>query len=161
MKQTLDAASGVYKEPHIKGYIPALNKDLLQSERASAIVISLFAALMLILSLLGLIGLSTWYVSLKEHDIAVRKVFGSTVSGETWKNIRSYVFVVLGACVAGIPVAYWLAQNLLASYVHRVSLTPWIFLAAVVLIVGFSSCDVALQTLRVTCQNPSGVLKKE
>lgn len=161
MKQTLDAASGVYKEPHIKGFIPALNKDLLQSERASAIVISLFAALMLILSLLGLIGLSTWYVSLKEHDIAVRKVFGSTVSGETWKNIRAYVFVVLGACVAGIPVAYWLTQMLLASYVHRISLSPWIFLAAVVLIVGFSSCAVAVQTLRVTCQNPSGVLKKE
>ena len=116
---------------------------------------------MLILSLLGLIGLSTWYVSLKEHDIAVRKVFGSTVSGETWKNIRAYVFVVLGACVAGIPVAYWLTQMLLASYVHRISLSPWIFLAAVVLIVGFSSCAVAVQTLRVTCQNPSGVLKKE
>ena len=161
MKETLDKAWGVYKEPHIKGFIPALNKEALQGERISATVITLFAALMLILTLLGLIGLSTWYVSLKEHDIAVRKVFGSTVSGETWKNIRTYAFVVLGACAAGIPVAYWLSEIILEKFVHRIAITPWIFLAALLLIVGISLCAVALQTLRVTCQNPSTVLKKE
>ena len=161
MKETLDRSWGVYKEPHIKGYIPELNKSLLQSERAAMTVIAMFTVLMLVLSLLGMIGLSSWFVSLKEHDIAIRKVFGATVNEETWKNSRSYVWIVLAACLCGIPVAFWLCGLLLAPYAHRITVGPLYFIGATLLIVGFSLLAVWVQTLRVTRMNPAGVLKKE
>ena len=161
MKETLDRSWGVYKEPHIKGYIPELNKSLLQSERASMKVIALFTVLMLVLSLLGMTGLSSWFVSLKEHDIAIRKVFGATVNEETWKNSRSYVWIVLAACVCGIPVAFWLSDLLLRPFAHRITVGPLYFIGATLLIVGFSLLAVWVQTRRVTRLNPAGTLKKE
>ena len=106
-------------------------------------------------------GLSTWFVKLKEHDIAIRKVFGGTVASETWKNIRSYLLIVLIACLAGIPVAYWLCDVLLKRFAHRITLHPFYFIAAMFVIILFSAAIVTLQTLRVTRQNPAGVLKKE
>ena len=161
LKETLDRAWGVYKAPHIMGYVPDLNKQSLQTERASMVVIAMFSILMLVLSLLGLMGLSTWFVTLKEHDIAIRKVFGGTVASETWKNIRSYLLIVLIACLAGIPLAYWLCEELLKHFAHRITLHPFFFIAATFVIILFSAAIVTLQTLRVTSQNPSGVLKKE
>ncbi len=161
LKKTLDASWGIYKEPHLKGFVPALNRELLKSELSLMILVLMFAGLMLVLSLLGLMGLSTWFISLKEHDIAVRKVFGGTVSSETWKNVRGYMILVLAACIAGVPLAWYVSRDLILSYVHRVSLSPWFFIAAILIIMAFSFAAVALQTLRVTRLNPAGVLKKE
>ena len=161
MHKTLDEAWGVYKEPHLKGYVNDLNRESLKQERVMMTAISVFAALMLILSLLGLMGLSTWFVSLKQHDIAVRKVFGATVADETRKNIRGYMIVVALACLAAIPLAYWGAQSILRSYVHRITLSPLIFAAALLIICAVSAVVTALQTLRVTRMNPAVVLKKE
>ena len=161
MHKTLDEAWGVYKEPHQKGYVPDLLMRSLDDERVLVTTISLFAAMMLLLSLLGLMGMSTWYVSLRQHDIAIRKVFGGTVVSETLKNVRTYMMVVMAACVAGIPVAFYFSEKLLASYVHRIALSPLIFGTALLVVVAFSAYVVALQTLRVTRMNPAVVLKKE
>ena len=161
MHKTLDEAWGVYKEPHKKGYVGDLNRESLQAERVLAIAITMFAALMLLLSLLGLMGLSTWFVSLKQHDIAVRKVFGATVADETRKNIRGYMIVVTAACLAATPLAYHAAEQILRSYLNRITLSPLIFIGALVLICAVSAAVTALQTLRVTRSNPATVLKKE
>lgn len=161
LKKTLDSSWGIYKEPHTKGFVPALNKELLNDERCLMILVLMFAGLMLILSLLGLMGLSTWFISLKEHDIAIRKVFGGTVSSETWKNVRGYMILVVIACLVAIPLAWYICKDLLSGYVHRVNLSAWFFIAALLIIVAFSFAAVSIQTLRVTRLNPAGVLKKE
>ncbi|MBO7545456.1 MAG: FtsX-like permease family protein [Paludibacteraceae bacterium] len=161
MHKTLDEAWGVYKEPHLKGYVNDLNRESLRAERVLMITITLFSALMLILSLLGLMGLSTWFVSLKQHDIAVRKVFGATVADETRKNIRGYMIVVVAACLTAIPFSFRAAEQILSTYAHRITLSPLIFIAALLLICAVSAAVTALQTLRVTRMNPAVVLKKE
>ena len=165
MKTTLDEAWGVYKEPHTKGYVADLNRESLKGERVLLVAVSMFAALMLLLSLLGLMGMSTWFVSLKQHDIAVRKVFGGTVAGETLKMTKGYMLVVLAACIVAIPVAFLFGNQLLMSYVHRVDLQGLtgvlIFLFALLVVLGFSALVVTTQTLRVTRMNPATVLKKE
>ena len=161
MHKTLDEAWGVYKEPHLQGYVNDLNRESLRDERVLMTTISIFAALMLILSLLGLMGLSTWFVSLKQHDIAVRKVFGATVADETRKNIRGYMIVVVAACLTAIPFAFRAAEQILSTYAHRITLSPLIFIAALLLICAVSAAVTALQTLRVTRMNPAVVLKKE
>lgn len=161
MHKTLDQSWGVYKEPHTKGYVSDLNRESLSSERVVMVAITMFSGLMLLLSLLGLMGLSTWFVSLKQHDIAVRKVFGATVADETRKNIRGYMIVVTAACLTAIPFAFHASEQILSSYAHRITLSPLIFIAALLLICAVSAAVTALQTLRVTRMNPATVLKKE
>ena len=103
----------------------------------------------------------TYLRFLKEHDIAVRKVFGGTVSSETWKNVRGYMILVVIACLVAVPLAWYICKDLLSVYVHRVNLSAWFFIASLLIIVAFSFAAVSIQTLRVTRLNPAGVLKKE
>jgi len=124
-------------------------------------LVEVFMFLSIILSLLGLVATSTYHAEEKSHDIAVRKVFGSTVDGELWHSVREYMILVGIACVIGIPIAVWAAQKYLESYIYRLESYGWIFVLAVVLTFAMAFGSVLWQTLKAARTNPATELKKE
>ena len=66
---------------------------------------TLFALVAVFLAMLGLIAMSTWFAVRNSKDIAIRKVFGSEMKGETLRTIRSYMVLILVAIAVGIPVS--------------------------------------------------------
>ena len=82
-------------------------------------LVEIFMLLSMIIALLGLVAMSTYYADGKSRDIAVRKVFGGTVDSEAWKTIRDYMVLVGIACVIGIPIAVYAAQEYLKDYIYR------------------------------------------
>ena len=117
--------------------------------------------LAIMISLLGLLAMSTYFAGERSKDIAVRKVFGSTVNGELWHNVREYMVLVGIACLIGIPLAIWAAQNYLESYIYRLENYWWIFALAVVITLVISFLSVLWQTLKAARTNPATELKKE
>ena len=124
-------------------------------------LVELFTLLSIIISLLGLLAMSTYYADEKSRDIAVRKVFGGTVDTEAWHTIRDYMALVGIACIIGIPVAVYAAQEYLKDFIYRLEGYWWIFVAAVVVTLVFSMLSVLWQTLRAARTNPAAELKKE
>ena len=124
-------------------------------------LVELFTLLSIIISLLGLLAMSTYYADEKSRDIAVRKVFGGTVDTEAWRTIRDYMALVGIACIIGIPVAVYAAQEYLKDFIYRLEGYWWIFVAAVVVTLVFSMLSVLWQTLRAARTNPALELKKE
>ena len=49
-----------------------------------------YLIIMLALSLLGILGISTYNMQIHKHDIAIRNVFGSSTKEETVRNTRTY-----------------------------------------------------------------------
>ena len=124
-------------------------------------LVEVFTLLSIIISLLGLLAMSTYYADEKSRDIAVRKVFGGTVDTEAWHTIRDYMALVGIACIIGIPVAVYAAQEYLKDFIYRLEGYWWIFVAAVVVTLVFSMLSVLWQTLRAARTNPALELKKE
>ena len=124
-------------------------------------LLEVFMSLSIILSLLGLVAMSTYYADEKAHDIAVRKVFGGTVDSEVRRTIRDYMVLVGIACIIGIPIAVWAARHYLESYIYRLENYWWIFVLAVVLTFAMAFFSVLWQTLKAARTNPTVELKKE
>ena len=124
-------------------------------------LVEIFMLLSIIISLLGLLAMSTYYADEKSRDIAVRKVFGGTVDSEAWRTIRDYMILVGIACVIGIPIAVYAAQEYLKDFIYRLEGYWWIFVAAVVVTLGISLLSVLWQTLKAAKTNPAVELKKE
>ena len=124
-------------------------------------LLEIFMLLSIIISLLGLLAMSTYYADEKSRDIAVRKVFGGTVDSEAWRTIRDYMVLVGIACVIGIPIAVYAAQEYLKDFIYRLEGYWWIFVAAVVVTLGISLLSVLWQTLKAAKTNPAVELKKE
>ena len=124
-------------------------------------LVEIFMLLSIIIALLGLVAMSTYYADEKSRDIAVRKVFGGTVDTEAQRTIREYMVMVGIACVIGIPIAVYAAQEYLKDFIYRLEGYWWIFVVAVLLTGLIAFVSVIWQVLKAAKTNPAIELKKE
>lgn len=124
-------------------------------------LVEIFMLLSIIIALLGLVAMSTYYADEKSRDIAVRKVFGGTVDTEAQRTIREYMVLVGIACVIGIPIAVYAAQEYLKDFIYRLEGCWWIFVVAVLLTGLIAFVSVIWQVLKAAKTNPAIELKKE
>lgn len=148
--------------------IPELNgfmKDQLDARLGEAEnymrLIELFMFLAVMVALLGLLAMSALYASERTHDIAVRKVFGSTVRDETLKSVGAYMILVGISCVIAVPVAVWLSGKYLEDFNYRISGYGWIFAVAVLITLVISFLAVLWQNLKAAKTNPAVELTRE
>jgi putative ABC transport system permease protein len=147
--------------PELSGFM----KDQLDAKLGEAEnymrLIELFMFLAVMVALLGLLAMSALYASERTHDIAVRKVFGSTVRSETLKSVGEYMLLVGIACLIAVPVAVWLAGKYLEDFNYRITGYGWIFVVGVLITFVISFASVLWQDLKAAKTNPAVELKKE
>ena len=80
---------------------------------------------------------------------------------EAWRSIREYMVLVGIACIIGISLAVWTAQEYLKDFIYRLEGYGWIFVLAVVLTFAMAFGSVLWQTLKAARTNPATELKKE
>lgn len=124
-------------------------------------VVSLFAFIAIVISLLGLIAMSTYFIQQKQKEIAIRKVFGSTDMQMLSRLIRSFMFYVVIAFLIAVPVIYYFMHDWLSGYSYRISLSPWIFIAAGAFCFIISFIAVIIQSYIASNENPVKHIKGE
>ena len=153
--------SGFEEPAWLHGFIRDINSRILAPVRRTLRLVELFAVLAVLISLLGLLAMSTYFADENTKQIAVRKVFGSDVKHETWRTIRNYMLLVGVACAIGIPLAIWAARVYLERFAYRIEGYGWVFALAAVISLAIAFTTVLWQTLRAARTNPAVELKKE
>ena len=151
----------VYWEPSLMDFIDNLLLQHLEGTKNRMRLVDLFMAVAVMLSLLGLVAMSTHFASEREKTIAIRKVFGGTMQSEIRRNLKEYVVMILIANVIAIPMAIWVCGRYLEDFVYRIDLHPWIFVVTVVLSFVIAIGSVLWQIVSVARVNPVMALKKE
>lgn len=130
-------------------------------ETRTSRLVAMFAFIAIVISLLGLIAMSTYFIQQRRKEIAIRKVFGST-SGEVGRRlIRSFLGYVLLAFVIAVPIVFYLMSGWISQYSYRLGLWwLWIPLSGVVVLC-VSYAAVAVQSHRAARMNPAVNLKSE
>ena len=153
--------NGIEDEPYMFGFITDILSERLAQVRKQLSLVRLFMLLSLLLSVLGLIAMSRYYADESSKDIAIRKVFGSTMENEIRKTVLEYLLLLGVAALIAVPVAIWLSARLLEQYSYRISGYGWAFVAAVLLAIVVAFLSVLWQTLKAARTNPAVELKKE
>ena len=152
---------GIYLAPYRQGYLDNLIADRLHPIKMAMRLVELFMVLAVVISLLGLLAMSTYYARENTQSIAIRKVFGSNVLRELWRTVRNYMLLVLLSVLLGLPVAIWAADRYLEQFEYRIAGYGWIFAVAALIAVAIAFGSVLGQTLRAARTNPATELKKE
>lgn len=152
---------GIEDKPYMFGFITDILSEGLSEVRARLSLVGVFMLLSLLLSVLGLTAMSSYYANESSKDIAIRKVFGSTVLDEIRKTVLEYLALLAVAAVIAVPIAVRLAVRLLEPYPYRISGYGWVFAAAVALATLIAFASVLWQTLKAAKTNPAVELKKE
>jgi putative ABC transport system permease protein len=156
-----EVRNGTYVEPAQNGYVSDLNNLMLKPAKMAMRLLELFMVLSVLISLLGLIAMSTYYSGQNTKSIAVRKVFGSNVCRELWRTVKDYMVLVGIAALIGIPLAIWFCGRYLDRFAYRIEHYGWIIIVAAILGVLMAFLSVLWQTLKAARTNPAEALKKE
>ena len=120
-----------------------------------------FSLVSLLMTILTIIGLGSYYGKTSEKDNAVRNVFGCSKKEMIRKITMDFVLPVLVSAVAAIPIAYTLIGRWLEGYVIRTDNSSVIYLAAFAVILLIVVAAIMIQALRLLRTNPAEALKKE
>lgn len=137
-----------------------IQKQYLADRQVSQIVNS-FTAIAMLISCLGLYGLSTFMAERRFKEIGIRKVLGASVSQIAGLMSSEFVRLVLVAVVIAIPLAWYAMDKWLSGFVYRVSVDAWIFIGAAVAALAVALITVSFESIRAAGMNPVKSLRNE
>ena len=122
---------------------------------------SVFAALAIFISCLGLLGLASFVAEQRTKEIGIRKILGASVA-VLWKMLsREFVILVVIAFLFATPLAYYLMQNWLQKFEYRTEISIWVLLFTGAGAIGITLLTVSYQTIKAALTNPVESLKSE
>ena len=137
-----------------------LKESFAAQQRTSKIVI-LFTAIALLISSLGILAMSTYFIRQRTKEIAVRKVHGADNIRMLSQLVLTFLGYVCIAFVIAVPLVWYIMSRWLSDYSYRISLSPWIFLAAGGFCLLVSFVSVYWQSRQAAHANPVESMKNE
>jgi putative ABC transport system permease protein len=124
-------------------------------------VLGLFVILAIMITCLGLLGLSSFNTYQRKKEIAIRKTLGAG-SGDILQLLTADVLkLVAAATVLAWPIGYYLVRNWLQNYAFRIPL-PWLlFILSPLLLALITLLTIGYHTIRAAHANPVDALKEE
>ena len=137
-----------------------ISQEYVQEKRISTIV-TLFATIAVIISLLGLVAMSTYFIEQRRKEIAIRKVFGSTSRQIYVRLVRTFLSYVGVAFVIAVPLIHHFMTQWLSNYNYRIDLSLWIYAVAGAACLLVSFAAVMVQSHHAANTNPAESIKME
>jgi len=120
-----------------------------------------FATLAIIISCLGLFALASFAISRRIKEIGVRKVLGATTQNIVKIISMDFLWLVIIAFVLAAPLTYYLMNNWLQDFVFKISISWWMFVISIVLVLGIALATVSIQAVKAAWSNPVESLRME
>lgn len=124
-------------------------------------VIGIFTGLAIIISCLGLIGLSSYTAVQRTKEIGIRKVLGASRFSIVSLLSVDFIKLVLFASVLSLPVAFIATHRWLETYAYRITVGWALFLLPVLLILVIAALTIGFQVMKTAMTNPAETLKYE
>jgi putative ABC transport system permease protein len=135
--------------------------NLYKGEQQMSGIFNLFAVLALLISGLGLYGLSAYLAQRRTKEIGVRKVLGASVFSILYLLSTGFTRLVLVAVVIAVPVSVWAIHRWLEGFAYHIAVSWLIYPLAAVVALVFAWVTVSFESLRAAVMNPAKSLKVE
>ena len=125
-----------------------------EAEVRTTKIVSIFAGIAILISMLGLLAMSTYFIRQRSQEVAIRKVFGSDNQGILYRLVSSFLIYVGIAFIIATPVIWHFMNQWLSGYSYRISLNPLIFIASGIFCLLISFVTVFFQSYKAANTNP-------
>ncbi len=129
--------------------------------KQTATILLLFSFISILISILGLFGITFLLMNSKVKEIGIRKVNGATVF-EIVKMLN-YKFIkwVAIAFVIAVPIAWYIMNRWLQSFAYKIELSWWFFALSGIIVFFIALITVSWQTFKAALRNPIEALRYE
>ncbi len=139
--------------------------DLLKAKYSNEIrlknLMILFSIMAILISSLGVMGMSLFFIQRRTKEIGIRKINGATISEVLVMLNKGFLKWVIIAFIIATPIAYYAMRKWLENFAYQTDLSWWIFVLAGVLALIIALLTVSWQSYRAASRNPVEALRYE
>lgn len=147
--------------PFEPGFVDQDYQAMYDSDMRVAQLSKLLAGFAILISCMGLFGLTIFQIQRKVKEIGIKKVLGA----DTWQLSMSMTYdftkSVLIALLVALPLSYFLGIKWLENFTDSIKLSWWLFALAALIATLISWITVGSQTFKAANANPIESLKDE
>lgn len=131
------------------------------SEERVGSLSGIFTALAILISCLGLFGLTSFVAEQRTKEIGVRKVLGASVFN-VWKMLsKDFLKLVIISCFIAMPISYYVMNGWVQEYPYHINLKWWVFALAMLGALLVTIFTVSFQAIKAARANPIKSLRME
>lgn len=120
-----------------------------------------FSIIAIIISCMGLLGLSSFMTEQRTKEVGIRKVLGASSRKITFLLTKSFLKWVLIANVLAIPVTWYAMSKWIDGFIYRSSINPLTFVLSGIAVILIATFTVSFQTIKAANLNPVKSIKYE
>ena len=132
-----------------------------RSDRLFGRIFAFFSILAIVITVLGLFGLSLYNISQRSKEVSIRKVLGASLQSLSVLLSKEYLYLVIIAAVISIPLAYFMVDQWLSGFPYRMDIGLLMFLLPVVLVGALTLFTIGYQVIKAALANPADTLRWE
>ena len=121
----------------------------------------LFAILAILISCLGLFGLSAYMAERRTKEVGIRKTLGASVTGIVSLLSKDFLKLVGIGFLVAVPVAWYVMHRWLENFAYHISISAGIFVLAGILAMIIALGTVSWQSVKAAIANPVESLRSE
>jgi putative ABC transport system permease protein len=147
--------------PFVYSFLDEEFNRLYDADRRQNQLITIFSYICILISCLGLLGLSSFNTSRRTKEIAIRKAYGATTTRIVAMLFKEVFLLVTSASLIAAPIAIILINMWLLSFAYRAGIDIWIFIVTAIGALIMAILTASYHCLRVARANPIHSLRYE
>lgn len=136
-------------------------KASLNEEKNTMRIVSIFTGVAVLISILGFIGMSLFFIRQRKKEIGVRRIMGSTTNEVLSLLLTKFCAPLLVSFIFAVPLSWFIMGKWLESFSYRIGLSPWIFIASGAVSLLIAVVSIFFQTLHAAHSNPADAIRAE
>lgn len=136
-------------------------KASLTEEKNTMRIVSIFTGVAVLISILGFIGMSLFFIRQRKKEIGVRRIMGSTTNEVLSLLLTKFCAPLLVSFIFAVPLSWFIMDKWLESFSYRIGLSPWIFIASEAVSLLIAVVSIFFQTLHAAHSNPADAIRAE
>lgn len=159
-KQVAKEQTGVPLDMEV-GYWDDRLADSLKSNHNMMVLVLTFMGISILVSALGLFGMSVYDGNQQKRQVALRKVMGATIGDVVWQLTRRYFACSVVAVIIAIPICEKLMRHYLMDFAYRIDFPGWLLLVGAGFTLLVTLVSVIGRALSIALSNPIDSIKTE
>jgi putative ABC transport system permease protein len=135
--------------------------NLYKSEKQTSALFMVFSAMAVLISLLGLFGLSSFTVERRTKEIGLRKILGADNKNILALVSKDFLLLLFISFVLALPLGYYFMNAWLANFAFKTYIGPLLFLLAGLINFLLGLFTLSYHSLRIAETNPVDTLRYE
>jgi len=132
-----------------------------RDEKLLGTVLGIFALLSIIVTCLGIFGLTSFLMLQKVKEISIRRVVGSNVASIIMLFSREFIRITAASFIIAVPVCYCWVSEWLKAFEVKMEITIWCFLVPLVIVLALTLITIGFIVHKTASGSPADNLKSE